>query len=87
VRRREFITLIGGAVAAWPLAARGQQARMRRVGVFMRLSESDPVTKGYLAAFVQGLRRSDGAKAAICNSYCASPAAMRSVPMQQRRTW
>jgi ABC-type uncharacterized transport system substrate-binding protein len=54
MRRRTFISLVGGA-ATWPLAARGQQARMRRIGVFMRLSESDPVTKGYLAAFAQGL--------------------------------
>ena len=55
MRRREFITLIGGA-AAWPLAARAQQPeRMRRIGVLMSVAESDPEGKAQLSGFTQGL--------------------------------
>jgi len=56
-RRREFITLLGGAAAAWPLAARAQGERMRRVGVLCALAESDPEVKGWFAAFQDGLQK------------------------------
>src|SRR5262245_48928267 len=58
LRRREFITLIGGAVAAWPLAARAQQGeRMRRIGVLMNLTADDPEASARVTAFAQGLQQ------------------------------
>jgi putative ABC transport system substrate-binding protein len=59
MRRREFITLIGGVVAAWPVAVRAQQSgRMRRIGVLMPLPADDPVVQARVAAFAQGLQQS-----------------------------
>jgi putative ABC transport system substrate-binding protein len=56
-KRREFVTLLGGAAAVWPLAARAQQAeRMRRIGVLMNVAADDPEGQARIAAFHQGLQ-------------------------------
>ena len=58
MKRREFITLVGGAVTTWPLAVRAQQpARMRRIGILMAYAESDTVYQGYVIAFQEELQK------------------------------
>ena len=70
VRRRQFITLLGGA-AAWPLAAQ----RMRRVGALLNVGPDDPMGQARVAAFVQGLQAagwSDGLNVRIDTRWAAA---------------
>jgi putative tryptophan/tyrosine transport system substrate-binding protein len=55
MKRREFITLVGAAVA-WPLAARAQSERVRHIGVLVNLSENDSAGQRFVAAFRQALQ-------------------------------
>ena len=55
--RREFITMLGGAAAAWPVTAWAQQTeRVRRVGVLMSQAADDPEAQARITAFSQGLQ-------------------------------
>jgi putative ABC transport system substrate-binding protein len=59
IRRREFIGLLGGAAAAWPIAARAQQPAggIKHLGVLMAFGADDPELKAYLTGFRQGLEK------------------------------
>ena len=64
MRRREFVTLLGGMLAAWPLAARAQESeRLRRIGVLLPSAANDAEYQARMAAFLQELQQlgwSDG---------------------------
>jgi putative ABC transport system substrate-binding protein len=58
LKRREFLTLVGGVATAWPLPARAQQPnRLRRIGVLMGWEENDPATQSLVATFRDGLAK------------------------------
>jgi putative tryptophan/tyrosine transport system substrate-binding protein len=78
VKRRQFITLLGGAAAPWPSAARAQPGeRMRRVGVLTNLSADDPEGKTRIMAFLQALQQlgwTDGGNVQIDTRWAAGNA-------------
>ena len=78
MRRREFITFLGGAATVWPLAAEAQQdERLRRIGVLIPSPADDRVYQARLAAFLNGLRQlgwTDGRNVRIDTSWAAGDA-------------
>jgi putative ABC transport system substrate-binding protein len=79
IGRRQFISALGGAASAWPLAARAQQGeRMRRIGVLFGVAADDSTGKANYAAFLQGLQQlgwSDGRNVRIDARWAAGDAA------------
>ena len=79
MQRREFITLLGGAVAAWPLSARAQPAeRMRRVGILLPATADDAVFQARVGVFVQELQKlgwTDGRNVRIDTRWATTNAA------------
>ena len=95
MNRRAFITLIGGAAAAWPLAARAQQPeRIRRIGVLMGLAETDPFTAKYvreLRLAVQNLGWTEGKSIQFAYRYASGDPELarvfaRALPIRRSRT-
>ena len=77
MKRHQFITLLGGAAAAWPLAARAQQGeRVRRIGVLMNSTATDATWQSYVAGFVEALRQLGWSEGQTCGLIFAGMPAM-----------
>ena len=86
IRRRQFITLLGGVAAAWPLAAGAQQSeRMRRIGVLHNRAADDALGQARHGAFLQGLSKRAGPSGATYRSRPVGqgPMPIASAPMLQ----
>jgi len=81
MNRRKFIALLGGGAVAWPLAARAQQERTRRIGVLMTSADSDPEAQTWTAAFKEGLQSPDVIFAGATPALVALQRETRSLPI------
>ena len=88
IGRRELLVALGGAAAAWPLAAHTQQPdRMRRIGVLMGMKADDPEGLARLAAFAQGLQQSGWTIGQNAVSTTAGAAPTLTTCANTRRNW
>jgi putative tryptophan/tyrosine transport system substrate-binding protein len=88
VKRRSFITLIGGAAAAWPIAVQAQQPeRVRRIGVLMPFTAGDAEAQTRNAVFAQSLGQLGWTVGETCRSTIAFPVARSTVFANTRRNW
>jgi putative tryptophan/tyrosine transport system substrate-binding protein len=86
LRRRQFITLLGGAAAAWPLAARAQQdQRMRRISVLIQVAEGDPQARIEVAAFLRSLNELGWSEGRLMTQQLILKRASAGRPMRARR--
>jgi hypothetical protein len=88
VKRREFITLLAGAAAIWPLAVRAQQPdRVRRIGMLILYSQADREGHARITAFLDTLQRLGWTEGRTFGSSIAGALAMPAVKRPLRQNW